>query len=139
LKSIEKMTLTQFLKDVSNNKVLGCLPYNVLWTFINKEEDSLIDKRIIEVDTKGTNNKIRILDKDKLIIKLVANSTKRRKGIRNFIKKCAIDLSYSTVYSYIINNSKSLIKSEIIVLHKQGKTTSRIEILDFEKLKEEIA
>lgn len=135
---MEKITLKQFLENCHQNEELLMFTYNLLWNNITKDENILKEKNIIEVSSKSINNKIHVLDSKKLIKYFNNKLSKRKKNIRNFIKETDIDLSYSTIYAFIINNEKKLKKLGIVNIYKKEKSPSTIEIVDFNKLKSEI-
>jgi len=135
---LEKITLNQFLDDCHKKEELLMFTYNSLWSNITKDENILKKENIIEVSNKGINNKIYVLDSKKLVEYFKEKLSKRKKSIRSFIRETDIELSYSTIYAFIVNNEEKLKNLDVVNIHKKGKSPSTIEIVDFDKLKSEI-
>ena len=135
---MEKITLNQFLDDCHKKEELLMFTYNSLWSNITKDENILKKENIIEVSNKGINNKIYVLDSKKLVEYFKEKLSKRKKSIRSFIRETDIELSYSTIYAFIVNNEEKLKNLDVVNIHKKGKSPSTIEIVDFDKLKSEI-
>lgn len=135
---MEKITLNQFLDDCHKKEELLMFTYNSLWNNITKDENILKKENIIEVSNKGINNKIYVLDSEKLVKYFKKKLSKRKKSIRSFIRETDIELSYSTIYAFIVNNEERLKSLGVVNIYKKGKSPSTIEIVDFDKLKSEI-
>lgn len=130
---IAETTLKGFLQLIKNDKnidkVFENLDYEVLWNYVDKEENVLKEHKILKVEEKHINSKKTILKVEEFK-KLLSNYLMKRKylSIQKFIKTSElIDCSYSTIYNLILENEEALKKEKVITVDiSRGKRNIKI-------------
>ncbi|KAB7891321.1 hypothetical protein [Poseidonibacter ostreae] len=134
------ITLKTFLNTATKGaskkeiEVLEWLDYDILWRYVNEDEKNLIDKKILKVEEKNINTK-------KMIVNISAfrewvlnySANRRHLTIAKFIKKSEIELSYSFIYNFILDNEKVL-ENEKVISISMVRNKRNIKVLDSEKM-----
>lgn len=127
------ITINEFL-EFSKDRFDIHLSYHQIWRLVERNRSELETKKIIAPSVnKVFNEKIKIIDKEGLAEFLEIELKRRTRSIRAFIKTTKIDLSHSTVYSYIQKNKQSLIDSNVISILKKSHNVCLV-IEDFKEL-----